>query len=99
RPTSWRAPEATSTARPYGRRMDLRSRTRLVDHLAGLPDGRAASAPAAPCLDDDRLALTNRTFALRVRATAELLRSHGVGARHVVAVGLPNRVELVVVMF
>jgi long-chain acyl-CoA synthetase len=79
--------------------MDLRSGTRLVDHLAGLPDGRAASAPAVPCLDDDRLALTNRTFALRVRAAAELLRSHGVGARDVVAVGLPNRVELVVVMF
>jgi long-chain acyl-CoA synthetase len=79
--------------------MDLRSSSRLIGHLADLPDRRAASAPAAACIDDDRLALTNRTFARRVRGAAECLGHHGVGAGDVVAVGLANRVELVVVMF
>jgi long-chain acyl-CoA synthetase len=67
--------------------------------LATLPDERAALDPTGPCIDDDRLALTNAEFLARVSATAAMLRASGVGAGDVVATMLTNRVELVVVMF
>ena len=67
--------------------------------LATLPDKRAALNPAAPCIDDDRLALTNAEFLARIEAVAAMLRGSGVGAGDVVATMLTNRVELVVVMF
>ena len=67
--------------------------------LASLPDERAALDSTGPCIDDDRLALTNADFLARVQATAAMLRASGVGAGDVVATMLTNRVELVVVMF
>jgi long-chain acyl-CoA synthetase len=73
--------------------------TNAIPHLASLPDERAALAPADPCIDDDRLALTNAELASRVRGAAAALGARGVGAGDVVATLLPNRVELVVAMF
>ena len=71
----------------------------LTTTLATLPDERSALDPTAPCIDDDRLALTNAEFLARVEATAELLHAAGIGPADVVATALTNRVELVVVMF
>ena len=73
--------------------------TRPVLHLSALPDERARVAPDAPCVDDDRLELTNAEFARRVRAVAADFRSLGIGPGDVVAVMLSNRVELIVAMF
>jgi long-chain acyl-CoA synthetase len=67
--------------------------------LATLPDERAALDPTGACIDDDRLALTNAELLTRVKATATMLRTAGVGPGDVVATMLTNRVELVVVMF
>ncbi|SPZ34684.1 acid--CoA ligase [Rhodococcus wratislaviensis] len=52
----------------------------------------------APCLRDDHIDLTYRQFADRVDAFATQLSEHGVGEGDVVAVMLPNRVELLVVL-
>lgn len=68
-------------------------------HLALLPLHRAAEAPAADCVDDDRVVYTNRDFDRRVAAVAGDLRRRGIGGGDVVAVMLHNRVELVVLMF
>ena len=73
--------------------------TRSGLHLSALPDERARIARDAPCVDDDRLELTNAEFAHRVRAVAADFRSLGVGPGDVVAVMLSNRVELIVAMF
>ena len=70
-----------------------------IGHFASLPDRRAAVDPDGPCVDDDRLTLTNDEFLARVRAAAELLAEHGVGTGDVVATLLTNRAELVVTMF
>ena len=64
--------------------------TRPVLHLSALPDERARVAPDAPCVDDDRLKLTNAEFARRVRAVAADFRSLGVRPGDVVAVMLSN---------
>jgi long-chain acyl-CoA synthetase len=79
--------------------MDLTTAGGRITHLAALPDRRADLAPDALCVDDDRLELTNAEFAARVRAVAHDFRARGVRPGDVVAVMLPNRVELVVVMF
>jgi long-chain acyl-CoA synthetase len=52
-----------------------------------------------PCVADDTTSLTCGEFADRVDVTAAQLRAHGVDAGDVVAVMLPNRVELVLVLF
>ncbi len=52
-----------------------------------------------PCFQDDDQALTYHQFAERVDALAAQLRDHGVGPGDVVAVMLPNRVELVLTIF
>ncbi|MFI7699548.1 class I adenylate-forming enzyme family protein [Nonomuraea sp. NPDC049480] len=70
-----------------------------MPHIAELPDLRAAQNPTGPCVADDHDQLDNQTFLHRVRTAATVLRAHGVGAGDVVAVVLPNRVELVVIMF
>jgi long-chain acyl-CoA synthetase len=67
--------------------------------FALLPDDRAEAAPGAPCLSDDDLALDNAGFLERVRQAAAVLAARGVGAGDVVAIVLPNRVELVVALF
>ncbi|MDQ1045283.1 class I adenylate-forming enzyme family protein [Streptomyces sp. V4I2] len=68
-------------------------------HISELPDVRAARNPTGPCIEDDHEQLDNRDFLARVRNTAAALRTHGIGAGDVVAVILPNRLELVVIMF
>ncbi|MEN0137498.1 MAG: AMP-binding protein [Rhodococcus sp. (in: high G+C Gram-positive bacteria)] len=52
----------------------------------------------APCLRDDHLDLTYRQFADRVDAFAAQLSADGVHSGDVVAVMLPNRVELLVAL-
>ncbi|HEV7824931.1 MAG TPA: AMP-binding protein [Mycobacteriales bacterium] len=64
-----------------------------------LPDVRAEQSPDAPCIADDTISLSNAEFVQHVRAAASVLRRHGVGRGDVVAVMLPNRVELVVLLF
>jgi acyl-CoA synthetase (AMP-forming)/AMP-acid ligase II len=67
--------------------------------LAALPETRAATEPDAPAIADETVALDNAAFADRVARAAALLERHGVGAGDVVAVALPNRLELIVAFF
>lgn len=68
-------------------------------NLSTLPDRRAAQHPTAPALADDDTQLDNAAFLDAVRRAAGTLRAHGVGAGDVVAVMLPNTVDLVVTLF
>ncbi|MGW2524230.1 class I adenylate-forming enzyme family protein [Streptomyces sp. NPDC001617] len=70
-----------------------------MQHIAELPDARAARNPTGPCIADDHEQLNNRAFLARVRAATKFLRTRGIGAGDVVALILPNRLELVVLMF
>ena len=71
----------------------------MVMHLAALPDERAASHPGAPCLADGDRELDNAAFAAEVQRVSGGLIGMGIGPGDVVAVVLPNSVELVVIMF
>ena len=71
----------------------------MVKHLAALPDERAASRPGGPCLADGDRELDNATFAAEVRRVSGALSGMGIGRGDVVAVVLPNSVELVTTMF
>lgn len=64
-----------------------------LDHL---PWHRPAAYDDRPCVRDERTELTYRAFAERVDAAAGQLAGLGVGPGSVVAVMLPNRVELLV---
>jgi long-chain acyl-CoA synthetase len=68
-------------------------------HFATLPDARAQLTPEASCLADERLSLTNADFAARVRGAAESFAERGVRPGDIVAVMLPNRIELVATLF
>ncbi|NGO07595.1 long-chain fatty acid--CoA ligase [Streptomyces sp. HC44] len=70
-----------------------------MQHIAELPDVRAGRNPTGSCVADDREQLDNDAFLKRVRSAASVLRTHGIGIGDVVAVALPNRLELVVIMF
>jgi len=67
--------------------------------LAALPETRAAAQPDAAAIADDAVALDNAAFADRVARAAALLARLGVGAGDVVAVALPNRLELIITLF
>jgi acyl-CoA synthetase (AMP-forming)/AMP-acid ligase II len=67
--------------------------------LAVLPEARAAAQPGAPAIADDAVALDNAAFADRVARAAARLAGLGVGEGDVVAIVLPNRVELVIALF
>ena len=67
--------------------------------LAVLPEARAVAAPDAPALADEAVTLDNAAFADRVARAAALLDRLGVGAGDVVAVALPNRIELIIALF
>ena len=67
--------------------------------LAGLPEARAAAALGAPAIADDAVQLDNAAFADRVARAAALLTRLGVGPGDVVAIALPNRLELVIALF
>ena len=66
--------------------------------LSYLPWLRPASYDDRACVRDETLALTYAEFGVRVDAAAEQLAEHGVGPGSVVAIMLPNRVELLVAM-
>jgi long-chain acyl-CoA synthetase len=68
-------------------------------HLATLPNQRAAKDPDGPCLADEGGAWTNRAFAESVQRAAGAFAARGVTTGDVVAVLLPNQVELAVAMF
>jgi long-chain acyl-CoA synthetase len=66
---------------------------------ASIPDERAQQDPAAACIADECQALDNAGFAEKVRAAAALFDAAGLGPGGVLAVVLPNRVELITTMF
>ncbi len=69
-------------------------------HFARLPDIRADRDPGAPALADDVSGpMTNADFRNRVHHAAGRLWEAGVRAGDVVAVKLPNRIELVIALF
>jgi acyl-CoA synthetase (AMP-forming)/AMP-acid ligase II len=67
--------------------------------LAALPEARAAANPDAPAIADDAVQLDNAAFADRVARAAARLAQLGVGPGEVVAIALPNRLELVIALF
>jgi acyl-CoA synthetase (AMP-forming)/AMP-acid ligase II len=71
----------------------------MVMHLAALSDQRAASDPGGSCLADGGRELDNATFAAEVRGMSSALVELGIGRGDVVAVVLPNSIDLVTVMF
>ncbi|MEU6188025.1 AMP-binding protein [Nocardia sp. NPDC047038] len=69
-------------------------------HFAALPDIRAGGFPTNPCLADDNSgSITNAEFLDFVRKYADRLSEAGIGVGDVVAVMLPNRLELIVTLF
>ncbi|MGV9816945.1 class I adenylate-forming enzyme family protein [Nocardia xishanensis] len=69
-------------------------------HFAALPDVRAGLFPADPCLADDNLGqITNLEFLDLVQKYADRLSKGGIGVGDVVAIMLPNRLELIVALF
>jgi len=69
-------------------------------HFAALPDERAAQDPGAPALADQHSGeLTNAQVLERVEVAARQLARAGVRPGDVVAVKLPNRLELVIALF
>ncbi|MDV7243439.1 MULTISPECIES: class I adenylate-forming enzyme family protein [Rhodococcus] len=69
-------------------------------HFAALPDVRADQSPTAPCVADDTTGrVGNAQFHDLVRTYADRLSVAGVAAGDVVAVMLPNRLELIVALF
>ena len=66
---------------------------------AVIPDDRALQDPAGACVADERQVLDNTAFAGRVIAVAAVFASAGLRRGDVLAVILPNRVELVTSMF
>lgn len=67
--------------------------------VAALPAARAAEAPHAPALRDDRLELDNAALDAAVTAAAARLRDLGIGRGDVVALLLPNRAALIIALF
>ena len=66
---------------------------------AAIPDERAARDPAGACIADERQELDNARFAQTVPAVAALLADAGLRRGDVLAIMLPNRVELITSMF
>ncbi len=66
---------------------------------AVIPDERALRDPAGACLADERQDLDNAAFGDRVIAVAAVFATAGLRRGDVLAVMLPNRVELVTSMF
>ena len=66
---------------------------------AYLPWLTEQDTPNSPCVADERTALTRDELTDRARAFAAQLEQHGVGRSDIIAVMLPNRLELLVAMF
>ena len=72
----------------------------MSTHFALLPDERAAHDANGPALADTETGrLTNAQLLARVQAAADRLVRAGVRPGDVVAVKLPNRVELIITLF
>ncbi len=67
--------------------------------VAAIPDQRALRDPAGACIADERQILDNAGFADRVTAVAAVFAAAGLGRGGVLAIMLPNRVELITSMF
>ncbi len=67
--------------------------------VAAIPDQRARRDPAGACIADERQELDNAGFAERVTAVAAVFAAAGLRRGGVLAIVLPNRVELVTSMF
>ena len=67
--------------------------------VAAIPDQRALRDPAGPCIADERHELDNAGFAKRVTAVAAVFAAAGLRPGGVLAIMLPNRVELITSMF
>ncbi|UXW87170.1 AMP-binding protein [Microbacterium azadirachtae] len=68
-------------------------------HFTDLPHGRALVDPHGPALADDTGALDNAAFLDRTERAAAALAARGIAEGDVVAVLLPNRVELIIALF
>jgi long-chain acyl-CoA synthetase len=68
-------------------------------HFALLPEFRARRSPSAPALSDDDIDYDNAAFADLTERAAATLAARGIGRGDVVAVRLPNTVDLIVVLF
>src|ERR1700693_2847596 len=66
---------------------------------AAIPDDRALRDPGGACLADEHQTLDNTGFAERVTALAAVFDAAGLRPGGVLAIMLPNRVELVTSMF
>ena len=66
---------------------------------AAIPDERALQNPQGACIADERRELDNAHFAQTVSAVAALFADAGLGPGGVLAIMLPNRVELITSMF
>jgi long-chain acyl-CoA synthetase len=66
---------------------------------AALPSERARHDPHGPCVADERQDLDNAGFAATVAAVAARFAAAGLGRGDVLAIMLPNRVELITSMF
>ena len=64
-----------------------------------LPWERTGTSGAAPCVRDENAELTYAEFDARIAAFAGLLTERGFGRGDVLAIMLPNRVELLVALF
>jgi len=67
--------------------------------LTALPASRAAADPTGDCLIDDSRTIDNAAFEADVSALAARFADLGIGVGDVVAVLLPNRCEIVTIMF
>ena len=63
--------------------------------LAAIPDERVLRDPAGACIADERQDLDNAGFAQKVTAVAAVFAAAGLGRGGVLAIMLPNRVELI----
>ena len=66
---------------------------------ATIPDQRALRDPGGACIADERQDLDNAGFAERVTAVAAVFEAAGLRPGGVLAIMLPNRVELITSMF
>ena len=67
--------------------------------VAAIADDRARADPRGACIADERQELSNGQFAEAVQAVAAKLAQAGLNSGDVLAIMLPNRVELVTSMF
>ena len=67
--------------------------------VAAIPDDRARADPRGACIADAGQELSNGQFAEAVQAVAAMFAQAGLGSGDVLALMLPNQVELVTSMF